>query len=211
MYTGSFPAVAAPRVEARGSRCGDCARSAIASRTLERALRALGRARGNRDDADRTRSALSRLPSPLSRRCWSTVSSNACREVRARREVRHRERAVTSRATFPDYPVMPGVLVLEALIQLSTLLATSSGESALGTVQTLDGVRFKRQVTPGDVLVLDTRMQGAGRFACVRASTARPPRGGDRAGCRRAAGLRAPDAASIRRRSSTRPCKWRST
>ena len=70
---------------------------------------------------------------------------------------------------FPDYPVMPGVLVLEALIQLSTLLAASSGEPVPGTVTSLDRVRFKRQVTPGDALVLDTRMAGGGRFL-VRAS-----------------------------------------
>jgi len=70
---------------------------------------------------------------------------------------------------FPDYPVMPGVLVLEALIQLSTLLAASSGEPVPGTVTSLDRVRFKRQVTPGDALVLDTRMAGGGKFV-VRAS-----------------------------------------
>jgi len=38
---------------------------------------------------------------------------------------------------FPGYPVMPGVLVLEALIQLSTLLSESSGQGAPGTVQTI--------------------------------------------------------------------------
>lgn len=70
---------------------------------------------------------------------------------------------------FPDYPVMPGVLVLEALIQLSTLLACSSGGPVPGNVVALDRVRFKRQVIPGDVLVLDTRMAGEGKYI-VRAS-----------------------------------------
>jgi len=70
---------------------------------------------------------------------------------------------------FPGYPVMPGVLVLEALIQLSTLLAESSGVGALGTVQTIDGVRFKRQVVPGDQLLLETQMHEPGKFT-VRAS-----------------------------------------
>ena len=76
---------------------------------------------------------------------------------------------------FPDYPVMPGVLVLEALIQLSTLLACASGEEAPGTVQALDRVRFKRQVIPGDQLVLETTMEGGGRFvltASVEGETA---------------------------------------
>ena len=70
---------------------------------------------------------------------------------------------------FPGYPVMPGVLVLEALVQLSTLLAASSGQPAPDTIRTLDGVRFKRQVVPGDRLVLETTMRADGRFE-VRAS-----------------------------------------
>ena len=66
---------------------------------------------------------------------------------------------------FPDYPVMPGVLMLEALIQLSTLLSCVSGQGTPGTVRSLDRARFKRQVIPGDVLLLETRMEGGGRFA----------------------------------------------
>jgi len=70
---------------------------------------------------------------------------------------------------FPGYPVMPGVLVLEALVQLSTLLAVSSGEPAPTAIRTIDSVRFKRQVMPGDQLVLETTMKGNGEFE-VRAS-----------------------------------------
>ena len=70
---------------------------------------------------------------------------------------------------FPGYPVMPGVLVLEALVQLSSLLAASSGLPVPTTIRTLDDVRFKRQVTPGDRLVLETTMHADGRFD-VRAS-----------------------------------------
>jgi 3-hydroxyacyl-[acyl-carrier-protein] dehydratase len=70
---------------------------------------------------------------------------------------------------FPGYPVMPGVLVLEALVQLSTLLAVSSGQPAPGTIRTIDSVRFKRQVIPGDLLNLETQMEADGKFI-VRAS-----------------------------------------
>ena len=66
---------------------------------------------------------------------------------------------------FPDYPVMPGVLILEALIQLSTLLSSVSGQGVPGTVRSLDRVRFKRQVIPGDRLLLETRIEGGGRFS----------------------------------------------
>jgi 3-hydroxyacyl-[acyl-carrier-protein] dehydratase len=65
---------------------------------------------------------------------------------------------------FPGYPVMPGVLVLEALVQLATLLAVSSGQPAPVAVRSLDDVRFKRQVIPGDRLVLETTMHADGRF-----------------------------------------------
>ena len=70
---------------------------------------------------------------------------------------------------FPGYPVMPGVLVLEALVQLSTFLAASSGLPVPNAIRTLDSVRFKRQVIPGDVLKLETTRQADGQFD-VRAS-----------------------------------------
>jgi len=70
---------------------------------------------------------------------------------------------------FPGYPVMPGVLVIEALVQLSVLLAVESGQAVPDSIRGIDAARFKRQVIPGDLLVLETRLQPDGRFA-VRAS-----------------------------------------
>jgi 3-hydroxyacyl-[acyl-carrier-protein] dehydratase len=78
---------------------------------------------------------------------------------------------------FPAYPVMPGVLILEALTQLSGVLAVASGlADAQGapavSFDGIDGCRFKRQVMPGDQLMLESDWQpgeaGKGRFA-VRA------------------------------------------
>lgn len=65
---------------------------------------------------------------------------------------------------FPEYPVMPGVLVVEALIQLATFLSLNSGHGAPDSIATLDDVRFKRQVIPGDVLKLEATMLPEGRF-----------------------------------------------
>ena len=70
---------------------------------------------------------------------------------------------------FPDYPVMPGVLIVEALAQVGAVGVMSKEEfrGKLALFAGIDGVRFRRQVIPGDVLRLDveiSRLRGvAGR------------------------------------------------
>jgi 3-hydroxyacyl-[acyl-carrier-protein] dehydratase len=64
---------------------------------------------------------------------------------------------------FPAAPVMPGVLILEALAQASGLLALSNPEwrpndDSLYLFVGIDKARFKRQVGPGDQLRLDVRL-----------------------------------------------------
>ncbi len=64
---------------------------------------------------------------------------------------------------FPSAPVMPGVLILEALAQASGLLALSNPEwrpddDSLYLFVGIDKARFKRQVGPGDQLLLDVRL-----------------------------------------------------
>lgn len=63
---------------------------------------------------------------------------------------------------FPGYPIMPGVLVVEALAQACCVLAVKTrgrkpAEGYLQYLAGLDDVRFKRPVRPGDLL----RLQGA--------------------------------------------------
>jgi 3-hydroxyacyl-[acyl-carrier-protein] dehydratase len=63
---------------------------------------------------------------------------------------------------FPGHPVMPGVLVVEALAQAAALLAFKSmGVERAGVVYLMgiDGVRFRRPVVPGDRLDLEVSVQ----------------------------------------------------
>jgi len=69
---------------------------------------------------------------------------------------------------FPGYPVMPGVLIIEALAQVSAILAyiTRGGHhdgKALLFFAGIDKARFKRPVFPGDQLILEST-----ELNCVR-------------------------------------------
>ncbi|MGE7113564.1 3-hydroxyacyl-ACP dehydratase FabZ [Lysinibacillus sp. NPDC047702] len=66
---------------------------------------------------------------------------------------------------FPNYPVMPGVLIIEALAQVSAIimLTKEGNEGRLGLLAGIDQCRFKKQVKPGDQLRLEveiTRLKG---------------------------------------------------
>src|SRR5690625_2302971 len=66
---------------------------------------------------------------------------------------------------FPEYPVMPGVLIVEALAQVGAIgvLGMEENEGKLGFLAGIDRCRFKRQVKPGDQLTLEVeiiRMRG---------------------------------------------------
>lgn len=64
---------------------------------------------------------------------------------------------------FPGRPVMPGVLMLEAMAQSCALLSFETEGVSLGDNQVfyfvgIDGARFKRPVEPGDQLILDVSL-----------------------------------------------------
>ena len=78
---------------------------------------------------------------------------------------------------FPNYPVMPAVLVVEALAQIASILAwkiagRTPGDGSLIFFAGIDNARFRRPVRPGDQLHLESEVQrlvrGIGKFA-VRA------------------------------------------
>ena len=58
---------------------------------------------------------------------------------------------------FPSHPVMPGVLIIEALAQTGAVLVLKKPENKgkIAFFAGIDNVRFKRQVVPGDQLKLE--------------------------------------------------------
>ncbi|MFP3917912.1 3-hydroxyacyl-ACP dehydratase FabZ [Lysinibacillus telephonicus] len=67
---------------------------------------------------------------------------------------------------FPGYPIMPGVLIVEALAQVGgvALLKSEEFKGRLAFLTGIDNCRFKRQVIPGDQLKLEVefvKLRGA--------------------------------------------------
>lgn len=75
---------------------------------------------------------------------------------------------------FQQQPIMPGVLILEALAQASAILAFKTHgrqENCLYLFAGIDNARFKRQVIPGDTLTLEVEAikerRGIGFYRCT--------------------------------------------
>ena len=61
---------------------------------------------------------------------------------------------------FPGNPIMPGVLIVEALAQLGcvAMLVKEEYKNMIGLFAGIDGVRFKKQIVPGDRLDLQVEL-----------------------------------------------------
>jgi 3-hydroxyacyl-[acyl-carrier-protein] dehydratase len=77
---------------------------------------------------------------------------------------------------FPGRPIMPGVLILEAMAQAAGLLVFSAQppgghDGSVYYYVGIDNARFKKPVTPGDQLELEVKLErslrGIGKFSCV--------------------------------------------
>lgn len=63
---------------------------------------------------------------------------------------------------FPEVPLMPGVLMIEALVQSATLLLLHDGDgirNARVSLRSVNGTKFRRQVVPGDRVLLDVHVR----------------------------------------------------
>ncbi len=75
---------------------------------------------------------------------------------------------------FPGYPVMPGVLIVEAMAQVGGVAVLSADEyrDKLALFAGIDNVRFKRQVRPGDTLRLEVELRQIRRGVGMGSGTA---------------------------------------
>ena len=76
---------------------------------------------------------------------------------------------------FPDKPVMPGVLIIEAMAQASIVLSSNtsdvSSKKGLYLLVGIDNARFKKPVLPGDSLILEShRGRLKGNYCTFEAS-----------------------------------------
>jgi UDP-3-O-[3-hydroxymyristoyl] N-acetylglucosamine deacetylase / 3-hydroxyacyl-[acyl-carrier-protein] dehydratase len=70
---------------------------------------------------------------------------------------------------FPGYPVMPGVLIIEAMAQTGGIMllnAIPDPENWLALFAAIDGVKFRRQVVPGDTLRFELKVLSSKQSMC---------------------------------------------
>ena len=87
-------------------------------------------------------------------------------DVDAKRIIAHKNVTINEpyfQGHFPGQPIMPGVLIIEALAQAGGVLTQLSlgrdAQSKLFYLVTVDNVRFMKQVVPGDVLELHVQVK----------------------------------------------------
>lgn len=65
---------------------------------------------------------------------------------------------------YPDFPITPGVLVLEAIFQAGAILLSERARRSEGKIPVMTRIsdaRFKTMVRPGDVLEIDVKLEDA--------------------------------------------------
>ena len=70
---------------------------------------------------------------------------------------------------FPGHPVLPGVIIMEALAQAASfcILVQRGAEGSIGFLTGIDGAKFRRQVEPGETLTLKGRIVKSSSRLCV--------------------------------------------
>lgn len=73
------------------------------------------------------------------------------------------------RGHFPGKPILPGVIIMEALAQASCccLMTDPAMQGRIGFLVGIDKAKFRNQVLPGDTLRLESKIVKFGKLMCV--------------------------------------------
>ena len=126
-----------------------------------------GKDKGQLDIQDLLRIAPHRYPFLMVDR----VLESDQKHVLAIKNVTYNEPCFTGH--FPERPVFPGVLMVEAMAQVGGLVVLNRPENAgkLAFFTAIDGVKFRRQVTPGDQMKIRCELvKERGPFSVVHGS-----------------------------------------
>jgi 3-hydroxyacyl-[acyl-carrier-protein] dehydratase len=77
-------------------------------------------------------------------------------DIKAKRDVRADEFFFVGH--FPQEPIMPGVLMVEAIAQTGGVMLLRNNKGALPLFMAIEKARFKRIVRPGDTLIIDVKL-----------------------------------------------------
>jgi 3-hydroxyacyl-[acyl-carrier-protein] dehydratase len=59
---------------------------------------------------------------------------------------------------FPGEPIMPGVLIIEAMAQTGAVMIMKRFKDSIPLFMAIDGVKFRRIIKPGDTLTMEVKM-----------------------------------------------------
>ncbi|MGL9732484.1 MAG: 3-hydroxyacyl-ACP dehydratase FabZ [Wolbachia sp.] len=97
------------------------------------------------------------------------IECDPCRSIKAIKNVTFNESFFIGH--FPGHPVMPGVLIIESLAQASAICVL--GKESQNTMEnkviyfmSIENARFRKPVTPGDTLILQSNIKNARLSAC---------------------------------------------
>jgi len=61
---------------------------------------------------------------------------------------------------YPEHPVMPGVLIVEAMAQVGAIVIMKPGSGIIPYLASIDRLKFRKPVYPGDQLRIETELLG---------------------------------------------------